>query len=153
MKLSEWANVAEIGSAFAVVISLVYVGLQVNQNTAAVKASTYQAMIDYGREQSEILVTDANLATLVKKGEDDPDLLTPHERSQFYEFTIWRMAMWELSFLNHDAGLVEDETWLAWDAYYRHLIANKPGYREFWRDNRESYDARFLAHYDSAREE
>jgi hypothetical protein len=50
MKLPEWASVAEIASALAVVVSLVNVGIQVSQNTAAVKASTHQAMIDYGRE-------------------------------------------------------------------------------------------------------
>ena len=149
MKLSDWASVAEIGSAFAVVVSLVYVGLQINLNTNAVKASTLQAMIDYGREQSEILVTDANLAALVEKGEADPSSLTPRERSQFYEFTTWRIAMWELAFLNHEVGLVEDELWLAWDSYYRGLVIQKPGYREFWRDNRSSFDDRFMAHVDS----
>ncbi len=55
MKLSEWASVAEITSAFAVVISLVYVGLQVSQNTIAVTQSTHQAMVDYNREQSALL--------------------------------------------------------------------------------------------------
>ncbi len=64
-------------------------------------------MIYYGREQSEVLITDANLAALVEKGEADPSSLTPHELSQFYEYTTWRMAMWEPSFLNHEVGLVE----------------------------------------------
>ena len=41
MKLSEWASVAEITSALVVVVSLVYVGFQISQNTAAVKASTH----------------------------------------------------------------------------------------------------------------
>ena len=89
MKLSEWANVAEIGTAFAVVVSIVYVGLEIRQNTAAVRASTHQAMIDYGREQSEILVTDANMAALVEMGEADPSSLTPRDRSRFFEFTTW----------------------------------------------------------------
>ncbi len=148
MKLSEWASVAEITSALAVVVSLVYVGFQINQNTAAVKASTHQAMIDYGREQSEILVTDATLAALVAKGEGDPSSLTPHERGQFYEFTTWRMAMWESAFLNHEIGLVEDEMWLAWDGYYRLLVFDKPGYMDFWRDNRAAYHALFQNHVD-----
>jgi hypothetical protein len=149
MKLSEWANVAEIASALAVVVSLVYVGVEVGQNTAAVKASTHQAMIDYGREQSEILVTNASLADFVEQGERDPGSLTPHERRQFYEFTTWRMAMWELSFLNHEAGLVDGEMWRAWDAYYRFLVSGKPGYREFWRDNGPAYDSRFIDHVHS----
>ena len=41
MKLSEWASVGEITSAFAVVASLVYVGVQVTQNTIAVRQSTH----------------------------------------------------------------------------------------------------------------
>ena len=149
MKLSEWASVAEIGSAIAVVVSIVYVGFEINQNTDAVKAGTHQAMIDYSREQAEILVTDATLAALVEKGEADPSSLTPQERSRFYLFTIHRMAMWELSFLNHKVGLVDDETWAGWDGHYRAIASHKPGYREFWRDNRSSYDARFIDHVDS----
>ena len=97
MKLSEWAHIAEITSAIAVVISLIYIGLEVNQNTAAVTANTRQSMIDYGREQSEILVTNETLSNLVDKGESNSATLTPRERSQFYEFTIWRFAMWESS--------------------------------------------------------
>ena len=109
-------------------------------------------MIDYGREQSEILVTNAELAASVAKGEEDPSSLTSDERRQFYEFTTWRMAMWELSFLNHEIGLVDDEMWLAWDGYYRLLVFDKPGYLDFWRDNRTAYDGRFQNHVDAVLE-
>ena len=61
--------------------------------------------------------------------------------------------MWELAFLNHEIGLVDDETWLAWEGYCRGLMMHKPGYAMFWKDNRKSYDARFLAHFDSATKE
>jgi hypothetical protein len=138
-------------SAVAVVVSLVYVGTEVSQNTAAVRASTQQAMIDYGREQSEILVTDARLAELVSRGEENPGSLTPHERRQFYEFTTWRLSMWELSFLNHEAGLVDEGMWRAWDGYYRLLVSDRAGYRAFWNDTRPQWDSRFMAHIDALR--
>jgi hypothetical protein len=150
MKLSEWASIAEIASAAAVVVSLIYVGVEVSQNTAAVKASTQQAMIDYGREQSEILVTDDRLADLVSRGEESPGSLTPHERRQFYEFTTWRLSMWELSFLNHRSGLIDEEMWLAWDGYYRLLVSDRAGYRAFWSDTRPQWDPRFMAHIDAS---
>ena len=79
MKLSEWAHVAEITSAIAVVVSLIYIGLEVSQNTVAVKANTHQSMVDYGREQSEILLTNETLADLVEKGERNPETLTARE--------------------------------------------------------------------------
>ena len=40
LKLSEWASIAEIIGAFAVVISLIYVGIQVNDSTSAVRAAS-----------------------------------------------------------------------------------------------------------------
>ena len=42
MKLSDWANVAEIVGAAAVIVTLVYVAVQIEQNTIAVEASTRQ---------------------------------------------------------------------------------------------------------------
>ena len=149
MKLSEWAHIAEITSAIAVVISLIYIGLEVNQNTAAVTANTRQSMIDYGREQSEILVTNETLSNLVDKGESNPATLTPLEQSQFYEFTIWRFAMWESSFLNHEKGLLDDDSWIAWDAYYRFIMIGKPGYAQFWSDTRATWHPLFMDHVDA----
>ena len=149
MKLSEWAHVAEITSAIAVVVSLIYIGLEVSQNTAAVKANTHQSMVDYGREQSEVLLTNESLADLVAKGESNPEALTARERSQFYEFTTWRLSTWESVFMNHERGLVDEEVWRAWDGYYRLLTFDKPGYAEFWRDNRIAYYAPFMDHIDS----
>jgi len=39
LKLAEWASIAEIIGAVAVIVSLIYVGLQVNDNTAAVRSA------------------------------------------------------------------------------------------------------------------
>ena len=47
LKLSEWANVAEISVSFIVVASLVYIGLEVNQNTQALQIDSYQSMNGY----------------------------------------------------------------------------------------------------------
>ena len=149
MKLSEWAHIAEITSAIAVVISLIYIGLEINQNTVAVNANTHQSMIDYGREQSEILLTNEALADLVEKAEIHPEALTARERSQFYEFTSWRLATWEGVFMNHEHGLVDEEVWRGWDGYYRLLTLDKPGYAAFWRDNRTAYYAPFIDYIDS----
>jgi hypothetical protein len=46
LTLGEWASIAEIVSAVAVVISLIYVGYQINQNTEEVRASNRQELVD-----------------------------------------------------------------------------------------------------------
>ena len=44
MKLAELAQVAEIIAAVAVVVSLVYVGIEVRSNTSAVRGAAMQAI-------------------------------------------------------------------------------------------------------------
>ena len=41
--LSDWANVAEIGAAIGVIVSLLFVGLQLQSNTEATEAATREA--------------------------------------------------------------------------------------------------------------
>ena len=44
MDLENIAHIAEIASSIAVIVSLIYVGAQVRQNTRALKATTYNAV-------------------------------------------------------------------------------------------------------------
>ena len=149
MKLADWANVAEISSAVAVVASLIYVGFEISQNTAAVKASTHQSFIAYGRDHSEMLISNPDIARLVATGEIDLKLLTPLEHGRFYEYTTWRMSMWEMSFLNYEAGLVDVEMFQAIDGYFALLLKDKPGYQQYWKDTRAQWDVRFMDHVDT----
>ena len=150
MKLSDWANVAEIVGAVAVIVTLAYVAVQIEQNTIAVEASTRQGRLDYGREQTELLITQPGLAKLVMKAEKNANDLNDEEQLLFYEFTTWRMATWELTYQEYVDGLLDEETWLAWDGYYLLFVKGKPGYRKFFSDTRPQWDSRFMAHVDKS---
>ena len=46
LKLAEWASIAEILGAVAVVVSLLFVGFQINDGNRETKAATAQAVLD-----------------------------------------------------------------------------------------------------------
>ena len=50
-KLQEFALIAEIVGAIAVVISLIYVGLGVRQNTDAIQVANHQALVALDMEK------------------------------------------------------------------------------------------------------
>jgi hypothetical protein len=150
MKLADWANVAEIVGAVAVIVTLAYVAVQIEQNTIAVEASTRQGRLDYGRQQTELLITQPGLAKLVMEAEQNANILNDEEQLLFYEFTTWRMATWELTYQEYVDGLIDEETWLAWDGYYLLFVNGKPGYRKFFIDTRPQWDSRFMAHVDKS---
>ena len=150
MKLSDWANVAEIVGAVAVIVTLAYVAVQIEQNTIAVEASTRQGRLDFGWQQTELLITEPGLATLVMEAELNADDLDKEERLVFYEFTTWRMATWELTYQEHADGLLDVETWAAWNGYFMLMTEGKPGYKKFFRDTRQQWGSRFMVHVDES---
>ncbi len=139
---------AEIVGAVAIIGSLVYVAVQIDQNTIAIEASTQQGRLDFGRDQSELLFTAPGLATLVIKAEKGVENFTEEERYLFNEYTSWRMSTWELVFQTNLDGIVSEDSWIAWDAYFRLLIAGKPGYIMFFEETRPQWDSRFMKHVD-----
>lgn len=64
MKIKKAAAIAEVVSAIAVVISLLYVGYEVRQNTAAVKSTAYQSIHDAEDRSWQSISADRELSAV-----------------------------------------------------------------------------------------
>jgi hypothetical protein len=58
------------------------------------------------------------------------------------------MNPWESTFLNFDAGLVEERIWRTIDAWYSSLLERGPGYKRWWEMTKHGYDPSFQRHVD-----
>ena len=68
MTVLEWGAIGELIGGIAIIVSLVYVGYQVRQNTTAVRSATAQAVHDNYAAWYINLSNDADLNRLVIKG-------------------------------------------------------------------------------------
>ena len=68
LKLSEMASVAEIIGAFAIVISLVYVGVQLTQNTKGIRAQSYYNVLSGKNALYRELAADKELFNILSQG-------------------------------------------------------------------------------------
>lgn len=80
--LSEVTGIAEIIGSIGIIASLVFVGLQVRQNTHQVEAASYQTGIAY-IDAINNLATDPDTAELVIKGLKDFEALSQVEKARF----------------------------------------------------------------------
>lgn len=78
--LEDLGNLGEFVGAIGVVVSLVYLGLQLRQNTSSVRASSFNSMIQNSIRLLEHTFRDREFAALVARAEEDPAALTPEER-------------------------------------------------------------------------
>ncbi len=75
MPLDQFANIAEISAAALFIVSLIYVGLQVRQNTVAIKSQAVGSAMQLAQTELRWL-GDKEFAQLFQKSINAPETLT-----------------------------------------------------------------------------
>jgi len=70
--LSDLENLAEIVGAIAIVISLIYVGQELRDNTSAVKANSLQSIANSSSASMLAVVENGDFADIRLQGDQDP---------------------------------------------------------------------------------
>jgi hypothetical protein len=113
-KLRNLAAVAEVISAVAVVLSLIYVGVGLRQNTSAIEGRTYQDVVRASNEYLLAVATDPALAETIARSWSDRSQLSQIERVQLFylERVFWRNM--ENAYLQHERGILGEQEWGAY---------------------------------------
>ncbi|HEU0207687.1 MAG TPA: hypothetical protein VFQ78_01780, partial [Candidatus Udaeobacter sp.] len=83
MSLNDLANIGQVIGAIAVVISLIYVALQIRQNTNAVRAATAQSVHEHFASWYHLLASDESLSQVVIDGLKDYGALSEKDKARF----------------------------------------------------------------------
>ena len=110
-KLSDWASIAEIISSIAVVVTLVFLIIEIRGNTDEIRAATLTNAL--GRNQDLILTLAANselaeINTRVLQGEE----LSTAEAIRYGQYFAAYLRATEESFIAYRDGRLEEEIWL-----------------------------------------
>ena len=115
MKIENMASIAEIVSAIAVVLSLLYVGYEIRQGTIVAKSSAYQSIHDSEDAYWVSISEDPVLSTIWVAGLDGGiESLDPNQRAQF-SISIRRLIyLYQNVHYQRRKGVIDDELWEAW---------------------------------------
>ena len=104
----------------AVLIGLIFVGLELRQNTAAMQAASLQNQTDASTNFLILVASDADLARIWIEGQDDPGNLNETDALRYYLFTRARWLRMQNAFLQWRRGMLTDDVW----NYYERLICD-----------------------------
>lgn len=139
--------VGEILGAAAVVLTLLYLALQVRQNTLAVTSSTQQIHLDAWNAMSTLIIENLEVARLLSMNDEEIAALDRVDQVRFEWFATKIFALWEHVYADIFRGLFEASSAEAFERYYRD-ITRKPVFRNFWESHRTWYFDEFVAHVD-----
>src|SRR5215475_1430321 len=133
MTLNDLANLGQVVGAIAVVISLIYVALQIRQNTNAVRSATAQTVHEHFSNWYNLLAADAELAQIASKGLRDYASLSEQERVRFIAIFMSFVSYSQNAFLKWREGLLKPALWLGWEQVMLNLFG-APGGKAFWKE-------------------
>ncbi len=110
-KLSDWASIAEIISAVAVVASLLYVGFEINRNTKVGLAANRQSIAARAQELA-FYSAETNVFDILFDPSRVSEELTEDEQRYVIAYVGALLRTTEEAFLLYRDGLLEEEYWL-----------------------------------------
>jgi len=147
MSLSDLASIGNLVSGIAVLISLIYLALQVRQ-----AERNQQASIRQGRATRAVDIIlaagDPSYAEALPKGTAGAADITPAEFGQFAAIYGAFLASAEDTFLQHDEGLLSEAVFASFRESWRQTLA-QPGVRALWKLRRHGFEAGFAAFMDT----
>src|SRR5438132_787565 len=129
MNLNDLANLGQISGAIGVMITLVYLAVQIRGNTRVASAQARQAISEF---VLRILIFRAEHADRFAKLESGAELTDGDRQFQYWSHVQFLLHA-ETYFHHHDLGLMPDAHWLPYERYTTKYIQS-PGFKEVWDD-------------------
>ena len=145
--LSEWASLAEIVATVAVVISLIFVVISLERNTATMQAINDNFIYELQYARTRDIVSSPGMASIYVKHRNGEEL-SAEEQERFFWDKMQELSTWELAFNRHRDGLFSTEQWKGWNNYFE--VSFIPQFSaDEWAEVRDFYLEDFQNHVDA----
>ena len=138
-RVEYFALVAEIIAGLGVIISVVYLALQVGDGNKELRAQNHHDSLALAQRALEMIIEDEQVAALysaAKKGQTDFSDADAW-RLQFFYFL--QLNAWEFSYYQNRDESIPHELWLGQDGWMREEISLTPALRVAWGNMQASF--------------
>lgn len=147
MTLEQLAFWSQILSAFAVIASLVFVGLQLSKATAAIRAQSSQAHSGLYTELVRSIIDNGDFARSWAVGQSDPNALDEGEWTRFVAYASALFRLYESSRVQWLNGRLDGEHWHTIERQAADF-GHTPGLKIAWDLRRHWFSEDFQAWFD-----
>jgi hypothetical protein len=132
-----WEAISAVGQlvgALAVLVTLIYLAVQIRQNTAAVATATYESTMTGFNDINVVVASHPPLASLLDRGCQSPESLQAQEIVQFNFLLRCYANQWWKLFKLYERGSLPGEEWSIF-AREAAQFMDQPGCRPFRAQN------------------
>ena len=142
MNLNDLANIGDFLGGIGVVVSLLYLAIQIRQNTSAQRSNSRLGTTRTMTDWFSIVMSDGELVRIFNDGFLDTDSLSSADRSRF----IWMIAAltsrMDEMFSQYKVGLIDEELWTEYRGTMASFLENQV-IKEWWDSGVAVFDRDF----------
>lgn len=149
MKLEKWALIAEIVGGIAIVVSLIFVGFEVRQNTQATQIAAYQQLINGISEFNTQTLANPELRAVRIKLDAGTRIeeLNPDEQQVINAFLYLAYRNGDMAYMQYRSGIIGEERLISGMGILVNLL-ELPTVQMHWNQRKSGFVAEYRAYID-----
>lgn len=148
ISLQTLANIGEVVGAVVVVLSLIYLAVQIRQNTQAQQTENYARALGRLASMQSTLSQDGEISLIFSKGVLDTSRLSTQDRVRFTWFMYEAFDAFEFMFYVSRTKTMPEEVWRRWSAAVAWWLTF-PGVQAWWHARPLPFTDSFTSFVDS----
>lgn len=148
MNIESMANYADVIGGIAVIVTLIYVGIQIRSNTNTVRSAAAQSVHEAFAIWYRMVAADATLAQLVTDGLRDYSSLSETDKARFVSTFMAFLSCSQDAFIKWREGSLSAELWMGWELVMMNLVS-APGGKDFWSERSYLFGEEFRNHVEN----
>ncbi len=142
MTLEEFNYIAEIIASIAVIATLLYVGMQIKQNTRSTRLETIRDISSGFNSFYDTMASNRELTDIWHRGAFNYQGLDETEKLRFTFAVVRVFRLEQEQFLQWREGALDDDHWQSLSAQYTDAV-QLPGWQEVWSRRKHHYTKGF----------
>lgn len=140
-------SIAEIISAFAIVVSLIYAVNEFKRSQTLTSRDVENIVYSRMMELDKLLIENPELVNIVVKASDHSGEITREELKRFLAYEHIYYDSWETLWYYYKEGVMEEGAWNSWDDWF--ILDSRQRSIIGWKGNRKNYAGGFLKMVDN----
>jgi hypothetical protein len=140
---------AELLGAIGVIVSLLYLATQIRQNTASIRASTFQDFTSESAETTRTALTNREILDEIRPILLGERAFDPLRDLRFHVICGLYARNLQAGFLELRRGRIDPRQFESYASYHIESWVARPGWAQWWAQNRKHYDSEYVAWLES----
>ena len=137
--------VAEVIAAIGVIITLIYVAIQIRESTVETRILQTQNLVAAHSDANYMLATNTEMAEIVRTGLFDREGLSDADKFRFNVFFFAALNRFDFAYHQYKSNRLEEKFWEKMAAEIP-IWLNLPGGADWWAQDKSRFSPEFVAY-------